>query len=240
MKNINTLILEIRRTTDDLRAKANNGFQGPYENNSVLAFLSNINELSFEVRNKDESLYNDLQSIKSHIFYNANFINIFSLGQLSQIIKMYDFDFSNQYWKYIHPKITELSKKRFEDGHYSDALQTALVEICSIIRAFREKEGLSEILSDCNMVQNTLKNKILQFSTGTSISETNIQSGYKNIFAGVIQAMRNPNAHKNNAITEEDAARKLMIASDMMYMLDKALKNKNKTKTTLINSKLIL
>lgn len=46
---------------------------------------------------------------------------------------------------------------------------------------------------------------------------------YEKIFPGVIQAIRNPNAHKNTKIEKGDAVRKLMIASDLMYALDKAL-----------------
>lgn len=54
-------------------------------------------------------------------------------------------------------------------------------------------------------------------STG---SGRNVQEGYKNIFAGAIQAIRNPNAHENLPIKRDDAIRKLMMASDLMYRID--------------------
>ena len=35
--------------------------------------------------------------------------------------------------------------------------------------------------------------------------------------------MRNPNAHQNYTIEKDEAVRKLMVTSDLMYMLDNAL-----------------
>jgi len=66
--------------------------------------------------------------------------------------------------------------------------------------------------------------KALQFTDFSTTSLKNVQEGYEKIFPGVVQAVSNPNAHKNTKIDKCDAVRKLMIASDLMYMLDKALK----------------
>ena len=81
------------------------------------------------------------------------------------------------------------------------------------------------------MMYNTFSNqKILQFTDSSTTSLKNIQEGYEKIFPGVIQAMRNPHAHQNSEMKKSEAARKLMIASDLMYMLDKAIAMKEDVK----------
>jgi uncharacterized protein (TIGR02391 family) len=221
--NINQIIANLRNNINLLVANVNSGMLGPYGNNVMHTCCSYINELSFETRNKNPKLYSDLQEIKSSLF-NGAFVNIFSLGRIVQIMRSYDCMSTNDFWQFIHPKIIELSKNKFEDGYYSDAVQTALVEICSIVREYRKTNGLQEIQSDKDMMYNTFStSKVLQFTDSSTTSLKNIQEGYEKIFPGVIQAMRNPNAHQNYTIEKDEAVRKLMVTSDLMYMLDNAL-----------------
>ena len=44
------------------------------------------------------------------------------------------------------------------------------------------------------------------------------------IFAGAMKGIRNPNAHENTKIYRDDAIRKLMFASLLMYKIDDAVK----------------
>lgn len=46
------------------------------------------------------------------------------------------------------------------------------------------------------------------------------QQGYMMMFAGAMSAIRNPKAHENMTISKDDAVRKLMFASMLMYKLD--------------------
>ncbi len=224
MTNINQTIINIKDAANKLVNGMNNNNLGPWNNSSIKAICSNINELAFDVRNKNPKLYSDLQDIKSNLFIGANFVNVYTLGRLVQIMRSYDYLSTNDFWQFVHPKIIELSKNKFEDGYYTDAVKTAIVEICSIVREYRKEKGLPEIQSDKDMMYNTFSTiKVLQFTDSSTTSLKNIQEGYEKIFPGVIQAIRNPNAHKNTEIEKGDAVRKLMIASDLMYMLDKTL-----------------
>lgn len=47
--------------------------------------------------------------------------------------------------------------------------------------------------------------------------------GYMNMFAGAINAIRNPKVHENMTISKDDAIRKLYLASMLMYKLDNAI-----------------
>lgn len=225
MTNINQVIINIKNAANTLVANLNNNCSGPWDNNFVKSIYLNINELAFEVRNKNPKLYNDLQEIKSNLFVGQNFVNVYNLGRLVQILRSYDYLSTNDFWQFAHPRIIELSKNKFEDGYFSDAVQTALVEICEIIRKYRDDKGLEEIISDKNMIYNSFKENLLKFTDSSTTSLKNIQEGYEKILPGVIQAMRNPNAHSNTRMGKADAARKIMIASDLMFMLDIALKN---------------
>lgn len=221
---MNKIINDIKNNADFLVGNINRNFLGPWDINFMRKFCSDINELAFNVRNTNTKLYNDLIDIKSNLFNVISFVNIYALGRLVQIMRSYDYLSTNDFWKFIHPKIIELSKNKFEDGYYSDAVQTALVEICSIVREYRKTNGLQEIQSDKDMMYNTFStSKVLQFTDSSTTSLKNIQEGYEKIFPGVIQAMRNPNAHQNYTIEKDEAVRKLMVTSDLMYMLDNAL-----------------
>ena len=226
MTNINQVIINIKNAANTLVANLNNNCSGPWDNNFVKSIYLNINELAFEVRNKNPKLYDDLQEIKSNLFVGQNFVNVYNLGRLVQLMRSYDYLSTNDFWQFAHPRIIELSKNKFEDGYFSDAIQTAFVEICSIVREYRKGQNLPEIPSDKDMFYNTFSTlKVLQFTDSSTTSLKNIQEGYERIFPGVIQAMRNPNAHSNTRMEKADAARKIMIASDLMFMLDIALKN---------------
>lgn len=225
------ILNNIKKNANILVANISNNFTGPWDNNFVGTICTNINELSYEVRNKNIELYEDLQNIKANLFFGQNIVNTFTLGRLIQIMRSYNYLSTNDIWQFIHPKIIDISKSKFEDGYYSDAVQTALVEICSIVREYRKTNGLQEIQSDKDMMYNTFSTlKVLQFTDSTTTSLKNIQEGYEKIFPGVIQAMRNPNAHQNSAMEKDDAARKLMLVSDLMYMLDKAIAMKDYVK----------
>ena len=66
----------------------------------------------------------------------------------------------------------------------------------------------------------SVNNPIISISDCRTVSGQNIQKGYMEIFAGVMTGIRNPNAHDNNVITQEDALRKLILLSLLMYKID--------------------
>ena len=52
---------------------------------------------------------------------------------------------------------------------------------------------------------------------------SNIQKGYMQMLAGAMSALRNTKAHANITITKDDAMRRLMFASMLMYKIDEAI-----------------
>lgn len=92
----------------------------------------------------------------------------------------------------IHPEISEVSLKLFDNGHYSQATFEAFKYIDKIVK------GISKVNdSGFNLMMNAFgdKNTKIQLTPMSNQSEIDEQSGYKFIFAGVMSAIRNPRGH---------------------------------------------
>jgi len=63
----------------------------------------------------------------------------------------------------------------------------------------------------------------LSFEDNSTVNGKNVQQGYMDIFAGAMKGIRNPNAHENMEIKKDDAVRKLMLTSLLMYKVDEAV-----------------
>jgi uncharacterized protein (TIGR02391 family) len=126
-------------------------------------------------------------------------------------------------WQLIHPAISEVARTRFEDGHYADAAETAFKAVNMRVKAkwkaagHSEKDGKTLMLSAFSVKQPTIRLDDLSTESGQ-----NIQEGYMHIFAGAIQAIRNPKAHEIITITPARAMHFLVLASLLMFKLDEA------------------
>jgi len=68
--NITQIITNLKSNINFLIENANRGMLGPYGNNVTYTCCSNINELSFEFRDKNPKFYNELQEIRLSFFQN--------------------------------------------------------------------------------------------------------------------------------------------------------------------------
>lgn len=207
----------------------NDGSAKMFESQTVLNVTSYISRISFEIEMIYPYFSSELNTIKNALFTNNLFLNSFQFGKLLVIMESIKYDLDSgknlDFWKYIHPSIVEVSQKLFTDNHFSNAISDAFIEICSRIRKVRIELDGKEFPSEVNMIRHTFgaENPVIKFCDTTSMNGKNIQSGYTNILVGVIEAIRNTKAHDNIKISKEDAVRKLMLASLLMYKIDEAL-----------------
>ncbi len=126
-------------------------------------------------------------------------------------------------WTYAHPIIVEKCQSIFEAEKYALAVTTGIEEIIVRIRKFRDANGLEEINDDTQMLQITFdkEGNNLKFNALCTDDEKNIQEGYTKIFDGVMQAMRLNT--EDASMSAAEAARKLLLVSDLMYKIDDAL-----------------
>lgn len=66
-------------------------------------------------------------------------------------------------------------------------------------------------------------NPIVEFCDRQTESGQNIQLGFMKMAEGAMNALRNPVAHENLNISQDDAMRQLMFASMIMYKIDEGI-----------------
>jgi len=129
---------------------------------------------------------------------------------------------SFDYWQLIHPEICNMSKNRFEDKYYADAVETALKHINKRVKDIVKNETGKE-LDGSKLMQFafSVDKPVIKLNNLSNETERNIQNGYQQIFAGTMTGIRNPKAHDNLSITKENAIHLIFLASLLMYKLDK-------------------
>lgn len=128
----------------------------------------------------------------------------------------------------LHPAIQRVSEKLYKDGNYAEAACNAFIEVdFRLQKVYREKRpNMEKELSG-----QTLMNKIfadndpvLEVGDLTTQTGKDIQSGTRFLFAGAMAALRNPKSHQNIILEKNDAMRRLVFASMLMYKLDEIIR----------------
>lgn len=132
----------------------------------------------------------------------------------------------DEIWNYMHPKIAEISMKRFNDEHFADAVEAAYKEINTRVKnLYRNITGEEKDGSDLMHKAFTPQKPVLIFENLNTETGKNIQQGYMNIFSGAMMGIRNPKAHENVTLTKNEAVQRLMLASLLMSKVDQAVSN---------------
>ena len=157
--------------------------------------------------------------------------NPFAWGQVGEILKALLSQQTSQkdtMWTYIHPKIAVVSKTLFEDEHYANAAEDAFIEINDRVKKlFKIMKPEADKVPDGHNAMNTVfsdNNPLVEFCDRTSETGSNTQKGFMQMLSGAMSALRNPKAHANITLTKDDATRRLMFASMLMYKIDEAVK----------------
>lgn len=155
-------------------------------------------------------------------------INPYFFGQVISTINLFEAHINHvttsSTWATIHSEIRNVSKTRFEDGHFADAVESAFKEINSRVKEI-VKDRANVELDGAPLMRKAFSkdNPIIKIGDLTTESGRNVQQGYMEMFAGAMIGIRNPKAHSNQTITQMDAIRKLNFASMLMYKIDNEL-----------------
>ena len=156
-----------------------------------------------------------------------NGINPYVLGQviatLHYISEMYSQNSKTEFWDSIHENITSSSKQLFENGHYSESVEAAFLEITVRIKNI-VRERLGEDVDGTTAMQKafSVNNPIIKVSDITTRTGKDIQQGLMELFTGSVRYIRNPHAHEKVSMDKIEAIRKLHLASLLMSEIDKA------------------
>ena len=127
--------------------------------------------------------------------------------------------------KHLHPLIKKVVLNKFGSCQYADSVESAFKEVNSRLKKICQKLGYPE--KDGQALMNFVfseQNPILKFERISTESGLNVLNGYRQIFAGAMQGIRNPKAHENMSITREAAIKRLVFASLLMDKIDEAVK----------------
>jgi uncharacterized protein (TIGR02391 family) len=92
----------------------------------------------------------------------------------------------------LHPKITDASRELFKNGHYAQAI----FEACKAVENFvQDKSGLT--LYGTNLMEKVFneENPVIKVPEAGHYDKE-VQKGFRHLFIGASQGIRNPKAHK--------------------------------------------
>ena len=129
-----------------------------------------------------------------------------------------------RFWSAIHPRIVNVSHELYVDGHYSTAAEKAVKEVESRLREkFLELKTGAAVPAKIGDVIGALmsENGAFKFCDTTTTSGRDYRRGIQSLFEGIMAAYRNPAAHANLQYEKREAMEQIMLASQLMYVLDK-------------------
>ena len=205
------------------------------------ADVTNIREglliIAKDIEREQPFLSNQLMTIKNRLFREVPvswniihiYINPFAFGQgieVLDILLAQNLNGQGDWWQFIHPKIAEVSKKLFLDGSYANAACDAFIEINDRVKRLFQVVKPGEKIPDGDSAMKTVfsaNTPLIEFCDRSADSGVNTQKGFMEMLAGAMSALRNPKAHANIPIEQEDAMRRLIFASMLIYKIDEAV-----------------
>lgn len=236
----------LRTLIGQLRQIANyrNVLNIPFSANRAFQIREDILSVAKDVEKSEPIVASQLIRAKDILFYTNQMgqplLNPYALGEIIFGLDYLDGkrqaqrgqpDPENIQWSHIHPLIQKASKKLYVDGSYANAAVDAYIEINSRVKKLFHKLRPNDPVPNGADVMNkvfSIKNPMIQFCDLTDDTGKNTQLGYMEMLAGAMSALRNPKAHSNDVvISKEEAIRRLMFASMLMYKIDEGVQFSN-------------
>lgn len=119
----------------------------------------------------------------------------------------------------LHPGIAEAASDLYGDGHYSNAIESAVKALNNLVRL---KSGLD--LDGSPLMQRSFggKEPLLCFNALADKSDEDEQQGFMMMFSGAVAGLRNPRAHKLIKDDPERALEFIAFVSLLAKLLDGA------------------
>lgn len=205
------------------------------------AEITNIREsillIATEIEHVQPFLYSQLMGIKDFLFMETRvnwaiscfYINPVAFGQgiaVLDIIIAQNLGKQSDWCHLIHPRIAQVSKKLYFDGSYANAACDAFIEVNDRVKRLFQTIKPGEKVPDGDAAMKTVFSSnapLIEFCDRSTDSGTNTQKGFMEMLAGAMSALRNPKAHANIQIGRDDAMRRLIFASMLMYKIDEAV-----------------
>ena len=131
-------------------------------------------------------------------------------------------DSMQNFWDVIHNDIVKVSKDKFEAVHYEDAALASFKEVTLRVKTLYGSKTGDETKDGRPLMFKAfdVDDPVILLNNLSNTAEKDIQEGYKFIFGGAIQGIRNPLAHVHIKMDKETALHNIFLASLLMFKLD--------------------
>ncbi len=188
-----------------------------------------INRISDEVLNEYPFYAAELKNIAPTLFtdfgYGTVALNSAAFGELYIIIgHIIQEPVDTAVWREVHPRIAAISKELFCDGYYDSSAEKAIKEVETRLRELFQllKPGVTVPTKVGDIIGALLtENGAYHFADLSTASGKDYRRGIQSLFEGTFAAYRNPSAHENLSCTKREAMEQIMLASQLMHVLDK-------------------
>lgn len=203
----------------------------PIAQSDITSIKNGLIRISHDIEKEYPFFAQELFIQKDAMFFGYGNVNPVVLGQTIEILKTLQNvkqPVQDVQWGLVHPQIKKVSQRLFADEHYSNAACDAFIEINDRVKKIykdRHKDALE--LPDGQSLMNKVfadKDPILKVCDLSDETGKNMQAGTRFMLAGAMAALRNPKAHANISLGRNDAMRRIMVASLLMYKIDDAVK----------------
>lgn len=228
----NTIIDKLQ---DQLQFLSGYNYNQPISFDAVLAVREEITRVAQQISDITPSISSHSIDLRNALFIEpmlqSYYINPIAYGQIIEAVSFVREQIFNSSQSgcenlchLLHPEIQKVSGKLYRDGSYAEAACNAFIEINSRLKEIYQKEyPNSENVPDGQALMNKIfadNNPILVAGDLTTQTGKDIQAGTRFMFAGAMVALRNPKSHKNIEIEKDDAMRRLVFASMLMFRID--------------------
>ncbi len=222
-------LYELRKWIDNTNANMTlpmQLFHTPQEVQSVRYLISAI---TAGVQNEYPFYAIILPKISSILFpvnnMGAATLNPAAFGELVVIIRHIEAEpFSMRFWSAVHTRVAKVSYELYKDGHYASAAEKAVKEVETRLREkFTELKPGMTVPTKIGDVMGALisENGVFKFCDTSTTSGKDYRRGIQALFEGTMAAYRNPSAHANLQYDKREAMEQIMLASQLMFVLDK-------------------
>ena len=125
------------------------------------------------------------------------------------------------FWQLFNRKIIEVSKKLFDDEHYSSAVFEATKLVNNEIKEL-VKKATGEEFDGTDLMNRafSVKNPIILLWDLSNETGRNMQQGYMDIYRWTMSAIRNPKWHENIQIDKNKAIHFLFLTNLLLLKLE--------------------
>lgn len=220
----------------NLQSWINNVNMGLASAGAVTTDLASANNVCYQINTIAEEIMKEypfygreLKNISTNLFKSSGHgtvtVNSAAFGELFIIIgHIAQEPVDVAVWHEIHPRIVAISQALFCDGYYDSAAEKAIKEVETRLRELFQllKPGVTVPTKIGDIIGALLtENGAYRFVDLSTASGKDYRRGIQSIFEGAFAAYRNPSAHENLSCTKRESMEQIMLASQLMYVLDK-------------------